>query len=200
MGDAVNKTTAPDSSTASGRVSRILREEFGPVQPRILLARLLAGLLPAYAGGRLRTRVLRAAGLNIGKSTVVMGAPRLHGPGDIRGRLTIGERGMINIGCFFDLNEQIWIGDNVSLGHEVLILTASHKIGRSGHRAGPLMLAPVSIEDGVWIGARSVVLPGVTVGEGAVVAAGAVVNRDVPRNTLVGGVPARPLRELNPER
>jgi maltose O-acetyltransferase len=199
MDDIANKTAASAPSTASGKVARLLRDELGPIQPRLLLAHLIAGLIPAYVGGRVRTRILRAIGLQIGKSTLIMGAPRIHGAGDIRSQLTIGERGMINIGCFFDLNQPIWIGDNVSLGHEVMILTTSHQIGRAGHRAGMLQSAPVRIEDGVWIGARSVVLPGVTIGAGGVVAAGAIVTRDVPPNTLVGGVPARPLRELSPE-
>jgi maltose O-acetyltransferase len=162
-----------------------------------MLASLVISLLPPYVLPRLRTRLLRAAGLQVGKSTLVMGMPRIHGSGDISGRLTIGELGMINIGCFFDLNAPIQIGDHVSLGHEVLILTATHKIGSAMHRAGPLLARPVRIEDGVWLGARSVVLPGVTIGAGSIVAAGAVVARDVPPNTLVGGVPARPLRQLD---
>ena len=65
-------------------------------------------------------------------------------------------------------------------------------------RAGAHLARPIRIESGAWIGARSTILPGVTVGHGAVVAAGAVVTRDVEPNTLVAGVPARVLRSLEP--
>jgi maltose O-acetyltransferase len=82
------------------------------------------------------------------------------------------------------------------LGHEVMLMTSSHEIGSDEHRAGPLYTAPITIKDGVWIGSRSVVLPGVTVGAGSVVAAGAIVTKDVPPHTLVGGVPARIIREI----
>jgi maltose O-acetyltransferase len=78
-----------------------------------------------------------------------------------------------------------------------MLLTSSHHIGNQIHRAGPLTTAPVIIENGTWIGARSVVLPGVTVGAGSVVASGAIVTRNVPPNTLVGGVPARVLRTID---
>ena len=78
----------------------------------------------------------------------------------------------------------------------VIIITDDHEIGPPWHRCGDRVARPVVIEDGVWIGARVTLLPGVTIGRGSVVAAGAVVNKDVPPNTLVGGVPARILRTL----
>jgi maltose O-acetyltransferase len=66
-------------------------------------------------------------------------------------------------------------------------------------RAGDLKAEPVTIGDGAWIGARATILPGVTIGGGAVVAAGSVVTRDLPANVLAGGVPARVIRELTVE-
>jgi maltose O-acetyltransferase len=80
-----------------------------------------------------------------------------------------------------------------------MILTNSHRIAASGRRAGALDARPVTIEAGAWLSTRCTILPGVTVGRGAVVAAGAVVTTAVPANVLVGGVPAQIIRELAPD-
>jgi acetyltransferase-like isoleucine patch superfamily enzyme len=77
-----------------------------------------------------------------------------------------------------------------------MILTSSHELGPTMQRAGPLFRRPVRIGQGAWVGARSVVLPGVSIGDGAVVAAGSMVTKDVPPNVLVGGVPASVRRSL----
>jgi maltose O-acetyltransferase len=102
----------------------------------------------------------------------------------------------MNTGLRMDVGATITIQDHVVIGHEVMFVTSTHAYGGPDHRAGTLTVAPIVVEEGAWLGARCTILPGVTVGRGAVVAAGAVVNRDVPPNTLVGGVPARVLREL----
>lgn len=174
-----------------GRVRRAAHEELAPLNARLLLARLLTAPLPRYAFSRLRTHILRGLGFRIGHGSLLWDLPRMGGTGDVRGRLSIGEHTVVNISCFFDLNDAISIGHHVGVGHEVMVLTTTHRMGPSQRRNGPTFTAPVRIADGAWIGARSTILPGITVGEGAVVAAGAVVVRDVPPNTLVGGVPAR---------
>ncbi|WP_298819676.1 acyltransferase [Chloroflexus sp.] len=179
------------------KLSRIIAEESGALQPRLLLINGMLGLLPRYVAARLRPRILRLAGLPIGDGTIIMGPLRLHGYGPISKRLRIGRNCVINTDCFFDLNDCITIADHVGIGHEVMILTASHEMGQAAHRAGPLTTAPVTIESGAWIGARALILPGVQIGAGSVVAAGSVVTRTVPANTLVGGVPARPIRQLD---
>ena len=99
-------------------------------------------------------------------------------------------------GNYFDVSADIELGNDVAVGQQVLILTQTHRLGPSERRADVLTSAPVTIGDGCWIGARAVILPGVTIGPGAVVAAGAVVREDVPPDVLVAGVPARPVREL----
>ena len=83
------------------------------------------------------------------------------------------------------------------LGHEVSIITSSHEIGPTERRAYGSVAEPVVIEPGAWIGARATLLPGVTIGKGAIVGAGAVVTRSVEADTLVAGVPARMLRRLD---
>jgi acetyltransferase-like isoleucine patch superfamily enzyme len=84
------------------------------------------------------------------------------------------------------------IGRNVNLSSEVLIRTAQHDYQSPDFKT---VFHPVKIEDYVWLGPRCIILPGVTVGEGAVVAAGAVVTKDVEPYTLVGGVPAKKIGE-----
>jgi maltose O-acetyltransferase len=191
----------PDNSTAdrngfaganlSKKITSVIQEEIGSVNLRLLFVHMIADRIPRYAGGRLKTSILRAAGAQIGHGSVIWEMPQMHGSGNILRRLTIGNNVAINIGCFFDLNDHIRIGDHVGIGHEVMILTTSHKLGPAERRNGAIIKAPVVIESGVWIGARAIILPGVTIGHGAVIAAGAVVNKDVPSNSLVAGTPAK---------
>lgn len=178
------------------KLNVVLHEEMGSLQPRFLLIRLITGLIPQYVGARVRTRILRAAGLNIGYGTIMMATPHIHGSGNIRTKLKIGAHVMLNVGCFFDVSAPITISDHASLGHEVMILTSSHEIGDERHRAGPLTTAPVKVGEGAWIGARSIILPGITIGAGSIIGAGAIVNRDIPPNTLAGGVPAKIIKHI----
>jgi maltose O-acetyltransferase len=87
------------------------------------------------------------------------------------------------------------IGDDVMMGPEVLIYTSNHTMEAGiPMRLQPLKSAPVHIGNDVWIGARCIILPGVTIGDGAVLAAGAVVTRAVPANAIVGGIPAKVIK------
>lgn len=149
-------------------------------------------LLPDLVGNRLRTALVRLGGIRVGHGTLIGGAMAVSG----RSQLTIGRDCWINVSSRFDLSSTVDIGDRVAIGQEALILTNSHELGPSESRAGRLANQPVRIGDGTWLGARVVVLPGVTIGAGAIVAAGAVVHRDVPPDTLVAGVPAVPVRDL----
>ena len=99
----------------------------------------------------------------------------------------------------FDTNfpELIEIGDHVTISHRCII--ASHMatdVATPLRKLYPGDAAAVKIRDGAWLCVGAIILPGVTVGENAVVAAGAVVNRNVARNTMVAGVPARPVKSL----
>ena len=109
----------------------------------------------------------------------------------------IGKNVFINMGCKFQDQGGIFIGDGALIGHNVVLATLNH--AASPKDRGSMIPAPIRIGKNVWVGANAVILPGVTIGDGAIVAAGAVVNRDVPENTVVGGVPAKVIRTIHEE-
>jgi acetyltransferase-like isoleucine patch superfamily enzyme len=145
-----------------------------------------------------RTAWLRMMGARIGSRVV------LH---DVRffnlyrrglSGLSVGDDCFLGDECLLDLAEGIVLGAQVTLAERVLVLTHIN-VGYKDHplqKHFPASAAPVRIESGSFVGANVTLLPGITVGAGAFVAAGAVVNADVPPHTLVAGVPARPVRSL----
>jgi acetyltransferase-like isoleucine patch superfamily enzyme len=178
----------------------VLREELVGMDVRAALGRLLVAPLPRGAGSRTRARLLRFAGHSIGDRTLVMSSFMLVGGRGATRRLEIGADCFVNQDCIFDATARIVVGDNVNLGHGVLITTSSHAIGGHERRGGLLQPEPVRIGAGAWLASRVIVLPGVEIGDGAIVAAGAVVTRSVPPHTLVAGVPARAIRRLDAPR
>ena len=183
-----------------GKASRavaVVHEELTGVSGRAVAARLLTAVLPTGGAARLRALLLRACGLAVGERTLIMSSLTVIGGREAWGNVRIGPDCFINDGCVLDATAPIDIGADVNFGQGVLITTSSHRIGEPRRRGGLLEPAPVRIGDGVWLSSRVIVLPGVVVGDGAVVAAGAVVTSDVASNTLVAGIPARPLRALD---
>ncbi|OON88411.1 hypothetical protein BXO88_01045 [Oribacterium sp. C9] len=89
----------------------------------------------------------------------------------------------------------IYIEDGALIGHHVVLATLNHELNEA-HRHD-LIAKPIHIGKNAWIGARSTILQGVTVGDNAVIAAGAVVTKDVPANSIVGGVPARLIKRID---
>lgn len=130
---------------------------------------------------------LRTAGFHIGRGTILGDFPTFIGSGKLQDKLSIGEECGFNVGCFFDLEAPITLGNHVALGHDVMILTTNYNTSDPHQRAGNIQAAPVTIGDGAWIGARCTILPGVTIGPGAVIGATMVINKDIPANTLVMG-------------
>ncbi len=100
----------------------------------------------------------------------------------------------INSGCHFQDQGGIIIEDGSFIGHNVVLATINHDLDPTNNRKNHY--APITIESHVWIGSNATILPGVTIGEWAAVAAGAVVIKDVPPYTVVGGVPARVLKTV----
>jgi maltose O-acetyltransferase len=178
------------------RVARFIREETSGFHFRLLLVKTLLWPFPIHTGNRLRAILLRSAGFSIGRKTEFVGMPTVTGKRDIYRNLRIGSECWFNVEAFFDLGECITIGNRVAVGHQVLILTSSHAVGSSYRRAATWYAKPVSIGNGVWLGARCIIMPGVVIGDGAIVAAGALVNSHVPSNTIVAGVPAVAVKVL----
>ena len=111
--------------------------------------------------------------------------------------ISLGKEVFLNAGCRFQDQGGITIGNGVLIGHNVVLATLNHDPAPA--RRDWLHPAPIVIGDRVWIGSNATVLPGITIGDGAIVAAGAVVTKDVAPNTVVAGVPARLLRPLTEE-
>lgn len=108
----------------------------------------------------------------------------------------VGNRIEVNFGCVFLDVCEIRFGDDCLVGPGVHIYTATHPVSVGDRKRGIEFGMPVRIGNTVWLGGRAVVLPGVTIGDGAIVGACAVVTRDVPDNVIVAGTPAKILREL----
>lgn len=141
-----------------------------------------------------RVHLLRIAGIKVEKS-------------DIRAKcffssknISIGKHSFINSHCkFFATNKgegHIRIGEHTSIAMNVLITTMTHEIGSEKHRNGNNLYLPVNIGNGCWVGTNATILPGVTIGDGCIIAAGAVVNRDCKPNGLYAGVPAKRIKDL----
>ncbi len=109
--------------------------------------------------------------------------------------ITIGKRVFINAGCKFQDQGGITIADGSLIGHNVVLATLNHDL--TPENRGTMHPAPIVIGKNVWIGSNATVLARVTIGDGAVVAAGAVVTKDVPANTIVGGVPAKFIKKVH---
>lgn len=109
--------------------------------------------------------------------------------------IKIGKDVFINSGCCFQDQGGIEIGDGAFIGQQVVIATINHDIYPD--KRGNMQTAPVKIGKRVWVGAHATILAGVTVGDNAVIAAGAVVTRDVPENSVVGGVPAKIIKYID---
>lgn len=103
----------------------------------------------------------------------------------------------MNTGCLFDSSAPITVEPWVHFGPGVSLVTSTHTLGPHGQRAGELIAKPIHIGAGCWIGARAVILPGVTIAPGTVIAAGAVVTSDCEADRVYAGVPAREVRILD---
>jgi maltose O-acetyltransferase len=137
----------------------------------------------------IRHRLLSACGVTLNESEI---CPRCFFGGQ---NITIGNS-YLNWGVFIEANAAVTIGDRCAIGMETMILTSDHERGGHQRRAGVTIGRPVAIGDGCWLGARVMVLPGVTIAPGCVIAAGSIVTADTESDGLYAGTPARRLRDL----
>lgn len=114
---------------------------------------------------------------------------------DFGKNIQFGQNVFVNSGCHFQDQGGIKIGDGVLIGHNVVLATINHDLDSAQNRKNHY--APITIGNHVWIGSNATILSGVTIGDWAVVAAGAVVTRDVPPRTIVGGVPAKVIKTID---
>ncbi len=139
-----------------------------------------------------RDAVIRKLFSSVGEAPTVM-------PGfncDRGTNITLGDNVLINYNVSILDIGPVEIGNEVLIGPGTVITTVDHAVSPEGRLSHLACMHPVRIEDNVWIGANCSIMAGVTIGEGSVVAAGAVVTKDVPARTVVAGVPARKIKDI----
>lgn len=142
-------------------------------------------LLPLW----MRRGLLRLAGLQIGAKVT-----GLRQCGFQTRQVSIGDGSFVNVGCWFEGAGHVGIGRDVFLGPQVMIITSVHEIDEHGQAARMPSSGRVLIGDRCWLGARVTIMPDVTIGEGTIIGAGAVVTKDCEPGAVYVGVPARRVR------
>lgn len=140
----------------------------------------------------LKCFLLRTAGIKIGKNTKIVGPFKIGKVADVE----VGRNCWIGTGFTVHGNGTVRIGNNCDIAPEVSILTGSHELGTKERRAGEGVSYTIEIGNGCWIGARATIMGDTKVGDSSVVAACALVNKEVAVNTMVGGVPAKLIKAL----
>lgn len=184
MKDKTGKELSSEEIVKKGvnRIGNILLEFW------LMILHYVVGYTPSH---HIRRFFYRLAGLSIGKGSTIHMEARFYNPRNIE----IGEDTIIGEGAVLDGRDKLLIGNHVDIASGVMIYNAEHDVQNEDFR---VTLGQVVIEDYVFIGPRSIILPGVTIGKGAVISAGAVVAKDVADFQIVGGVPAKVIgkREL----
>lgn len=168
-------------------VQKGARRAYSMLQDIVLMILRWTGYVPFHS---IRTFMYKLAGVKIGKGTSIHMWCNFYNPANI----SIGEDTILGDHTFLDGRALLTIGNHVAFASSVMIFNSEHQLDDPEFKA---VEEPVTIEDYVFVGPRAIILPGVTIGRGAVVAAGAVVTRDVPSMTVVGGVPAKEIRKRN---
>ena len=145
----------------------------------------IVGFVPSH---HVRRFFYRISGMSIGNGSAIHMGAVFYDPKNIK----IGKDSIIGEGAVLDGRDKLVIGDHVDIASEVMIYNAEHDVQSSDF---PAISSPVFIEDYVFIGPRAIILPGVKIKKGAVIGAGAVVTKDVEEFTIVGGVPAKFIKE-----
>lgn len=158
---------------------------------RILIIFLINHIFAGMPNFEMKRKLLNMIGISVGVNTKVVG------PIFCSGQLSIGENCWIGKNFTVNGNGSVSIEDNCDIAPEVTFLTGGHKIGEKERRAGEGEIYSVHVKSGCWLGARSTILGNIIIEKGSVVAAGALVRSNVDENTLVGGVPAKYIKDLD---
>jgi maltose O-acetyltransferase len=164
---------------------------------RYALAFGAAHLFPTFSAGPVIAALYRWAGFSIGEGTAFLGPVRILSGRGFTDNLDIGRDVVVSTDVTINVDGPVAIGDGASIGPFVRIYTATHQLGPGPRRMTPEPSGrPVSIGAGAWLRVGATVLPGVSIGEGTVIAAGSVVTRDIGPNVLAEGNPAVVVRTL----
>lgn len=145
----------------------------------------IVGFIPSHI---FRRFIYRLVGVSIGKGSAIHTGTKFYNPSNI----SIGSDTIVGENCVLDGRDKLNIGDHVDIATDVMFYNSQHDINSENFEA---YSRPVTINDYVFIGPRSIILPGVSIGKGAIVAAGAVVTKNVEEYEIVGGVPAKVIGE-----
>lgn len=160
---------------------------------RLYFVWLLLRFLPETGFWNLKNSLYRWCGVKIGTHVRICSSVRIFGPGtlEIGDDVWIGHQVMLSTGCL------IKIGSHVDIAPRVYMGTGTHEIDPTGsHSAGAGVQHVIRIGDGVWLCAASIILPGVEIGNKAVIAAGSVVNSPIEPMVIAGGAPCKKIKEL----
>jgi len=162
----------------------------------LYLSNLFIKLLPESRFFIFKRGLYSMCGIEMGRNVRICSSVVFH-----TNNIKIGNGVWIGPGCRFiaATGTMISIEDNVDIAMEVLMTTGSHIIGRRDRRAGLASYKDISIEKGVWIGARSLIMGGASIGCGSIVAANSFVKTEVGKNILVGGTPCKKIKDLSDE-
>ncbi len=171
--------------TLGNAIRKIINRFYNYLADFCLYLAYIGSLIPSH---HIRRLIYRLAGAKIGRGSTIHMGLKFYSLKNVR----IGEDSIIGNDCFFDGRDKLFIGSHVDIASQVLIYNSEHDISSQDFKP---ILDAVMIEDYVFVGPRAIMLPGVKIGKGAVVGAGAVVTKDVADFAIVGGVPAAVLGE-----
>lgn len=173
------------------KVREVLFQDSGDPHP-VIWSWLTNGVVASYFfPARIRTQLLKMLGLDVSSRASVRPGVFFRSK-----KVKIGPGTFIGFNAFFDCRAGIVIGKNVGIGSYTVFVDHDHDIDDPSRRAGVGFAKPIVIGDGVRISTRTMIMPGVTVGDGAVIGAGSIVTRDVEAHCLYFGSPAKKQREL----
>lgn len=180
VADKTGKKLSPSETwnKVSNRISNVLLEL------KIFLVHILSYIPSHY----IRRFIYRIAGIKIGRGSSIHMGVKFYETKNI----IIGQDSIIGEGCILDGRDELVIGNHVALASDVMIYNSQHDTNDENFTA---INKPVILEDYVFVGPRAIILPGVKIGKGAIIAAGAVVTKDVSQFSIVAGIPAEIIGE-----